>query len=96
MVLMKYQHIVAYPIRHGKMINFVAFVSQHDLENTTFDGSWTSTTETSEFAHEFSCWDPEVQVMIEVCLRPLDMHSDFTDYHLISASRNHSVGQYTP
>jgi salicylate hydroxylase len=93
---MKYQHIVAYPIRHGKMINFVAFSSRHDLENTTFHGPWTSPTETSEFARVFSGWDSEVQVLIEVCSRPLDVRSKSTDYHLISVSRDHSAGQYTP
>ena len=64
--MMRIQHILAYPICHGKMINFVAFSSQHHLENTSFPGPWTSITETSELARIFSDWESEVQALIEV------------------------------
>lgn len=65
---MKDQYIIAYPIFHGKMINFVAFSFRHDLENTPFHGPWTSTTETPELAQIFRGWDAEVQALVEVGL----------------------------
>ncbi|RDB27667.1 Salicylate hydroxylase [Hypsizygus marmoreus] len=64
-------YIIAYPIAHGKMINFVAFSARHDLENTTFDGPWMSTTDKTEFAGMFSHWEPEVQDLIECVDKPL-------------------------
>ncbi|KAJ7304548.1 hypothetical protein DFH08DRAFT_985774 [Mycena albidolilacea] len=53
------QYIIAYPISHGKMINFVAFVCRHDLENTKFDGPWMGPSDTSQFAGLFAHWEPE-------------------------------------
>ncbi|KAF8217130.1 salicylate hydroxylase [Mycena galopus ATCC 62051] len=58
-------HIIAYPISHGKMINFVAFISRHDLENTKFDGPWVGSSDPSEFAAMFAHWEPEVQALIQ-------------------------------
>ncbi|KAK7024836.1 salicylate hydroxylase [Favolaschia claudopus] len=65
-------YIIAYPISHGKMINFVAFVCRHDLENTKFDGPWTGPCDKSQFAGVFAHWEPEVHALIhciDKCLR---------------------------
>lgn len=65
-ILTSFKYIIAYPISQGKMINFVAFSSQHHLENTTFGGPWVSPTSKSEFASIFTHWEPEVQALIDV------------------------------
>ncbi|KAG5644252.1 hypothetical protein DXG03_008790 [Asterophora parasitica] len=57
-------YIIAYPISHGKHINFVAFIAQPDLEDTPFDGPWVSATDSDEFGGLFSHWEPEVQDLI--------------------------------
>ncbi|KAF8888107.1 salicylate hydroxylase [Infundibulicybe gibba] len=64
-------YIIAYPISHGKMINFVAFLSRHNLENTKFNGPWVSTVEKSDFVHLFANWEPEVQELMACVERPL-------------------------
>jgi hypothetical protein len=94
---MNYQYIITYPICHGKMINFAAFSLRHDLENTSFDEPWTSTTDTSEFAQAFYGWDSEVQALIEVCPWRLYLRAQrLTNHDITSALRNRSAGQYTP
>jgi len=62
------KHIVAYPISHGKMFNFVAFKSQHDLEHTKFNGSWNGPADNAEFLDLFKHWEPEVQALLDVIL----------------------------
>jgi len=64
-------YIIAYPISHGKMINFVAFVCRHDLEGTKFDGPWVGPSDTSQFAGMFAHWEPEVQALINCVDRTL-------------------------
>lgn len=62
------QHVIAYPISRGKLINFVAFISRHDKENTKFDGPWVAQADQGEFAGRFSRWEPEVQALVNVSL----------------------------
>ncbi|KAF7370090.1 Salicylate hydroxylase [Mycena sanguinolenta] len=57
-------YILGYPISHGRMINFVAFVCRHDLENTKFDGPWVGASDRSQFAGLFAHWEPEVQALV--------------------------------
>jgi len=64
-------YIISYPIAHGKMINFVAFKSQPELEGSKFNGSWVCQTEKSEFANIFRSWEPEAQAIIECVEKPL-------------------------
>ena len=61
------QYIIAYPICRGTMVNFVAFKSQHDLENSKYNGAWVCCTEKSELINIFRGWEPEVQALINVC-----------------------------
>jgi salicylate hydroxylase len=69
-MLISLQYIIAYPISHGKMINFVAFSSRHNLENTTFSGPWVSPANKAEFTDTFTHWEPEVQALLDVRLDP--------------------------
>ncbi|KAJ7464344.1 hypothetical protein FB451DRAFT_1352780 [Mycena latifolia] len=71
MYLGKLGFIIAYPISHGKMINFVAFSCRHDLENTQFPGPWMAPGDKSQFAGIFAHWEPEVQVLIHCVDKPL-------------------------
>ena len=52
------------------MVNFVAFKTQHDLENSKFNGPWVCPGEKSEFLNIFKDWEPEVQDLLEVCQKP--------------------------
>lgn len=65
-LILCFQYIVAYPISRGTMINFVAFKSQHDLENSKHDGPWVCSSEKSEFMTIFRGWEPEVQALLDV------------------------------
>ena len=49
------------------MVNFVAFKSQHDLENSKYNGAWVCCSEKSELISIFRGWEPEVQALINVC-----------------------------
>ena len=60
------QHIIAYPLSHGKMVNLVAFTSRHELEGTNFNGPWVCPTEKKEFLSDFRNWEPEVQALLDV------------------------------
>ncbi|KIJ98994.1 hypothetical protein K443DRAFT_189327 [Laccaria amethystina LaAM-08-1] len=64
-------YVIAYPISKGKLVNFVAFKSHHDLENTRFNGPWVCVTESAEFAATFRTWEPEVQALVDCVERPL-------------------------
>ncbi|KAF9563568.1 FAD/NAD(P)-binding domain-containing protein [Agrocybe pediades] len=64
-------YIIAYPIARGKMVNFVAFKSQHELENSKFNGPWVCTTEKAEFMSSFRNWEPEVQALLDCVDKPL-------------------------
>ena len=61
------QYIIAYPISRGTMVNFVAFKSQYDLENSKFNGAWVCISEKSELINIFRGWEPEVQALVDVC-----------------------------
>ncbi|KAH9479171.1 FAD-dependent monooxygenase str9 [Psilocybe cubensis] len=64
-------YIIAYPISHGKMINFVAFKSQHDMEGSKFNGPWVCVTDKAEFASWYRDWEPEVQALVDCVDKPL-------------------------
>ncbi|KAJ7135676.1 hypothetical protein C8R44DRAFT_696002 [Mycena epipterygia] len=67
----KHGYIIAYPISHGKMINFVAFSCRHDLENTPFEGPWVGPGDKSRFAGIFAHWEPDVQALLHCVDKPL-------------------------
>ncbi|KAJ6513511.1 hypothetical protein DFH09DRAFT_1197196 [Mycena vulgaris] len=71
MYLGKHGYVIAYPISHGKMINFVAFKCRHDLENTPFAGPWVGPGDKSQFAGIFAHWEPEVQALLHCVEKPL-------------------------
>ncbi|KAE9402060.1 FAD/NAD(P)-binding domain-containing protein [Gymnopus androsaceus JB14] len=79
MYLGKSAHILAYRISEGRMINFVAFVSKHELENTEYDGPWMSIinrgADPEAFKNAFSAfegWEEDVQAMIDCIVNPID------------------------
>ena len=48
------------------MIDFVAFKTQYDLENSKYNGAWVSFSEKSELVKIFRGWETEVQVLVDV------------------------------
>ncbi|KAJ3862361.1 hypothetical protein EV359DRAFT_74222 [Lentinula novae-zelandiae] len=67
----KQGYIIAYRISGGKLINFVAFVVKHHLENTQFNGPWMSTVDNSAFSSIFAHWEPEVRALIACVENPM-------------------------
>ncbi|KAF5379638.1 hypothetical protein D9757_009181 [Collybiopsis confluens] len=67
----KHGYIMSYRISGGKLVNFVAFISRHHLENTKFNGPWMSTVEPSAFASFFAHWEPDVQALIACVEKPM-------------------------
>lgn len=65
-ILSHEQYLMVYPISQGKIINFVAFIDRHDLENTRFNGSWVSVAEQDEFPGPFAHWEAEPQALLDV------------------------------
>jgi hypothetical protein len=63
------QYIIAYPISRGKIVNFVAFKTQYDLENSKYNGAWLSFTDKSDLVKIFRGWESEVQALVDVCLK---------------------------
>ena len=49
------------------MVNFVAFKTQYDLENSKYNGAWVSFSEKSELIKIFRGWESEVQTLVDVC-----------------------------
>jgi salicylate hydroxylase len=66
------QYVIAYPISRGTKVNFVGFKSQHDLENSKFNGAWVCISEKSELINIFKDWEPEVQALLDVCQNPMN------------------------
>ncbi|KAG2012183.1 salicylate hydroxylase [Coprinopsis cinerea AmutBmut pab1-1] len=64
-------YVIAYPIAKGKMVNFVAFKAQHDLEDTKFNGPWVCPSDRAEVAGMYQTWEPEVQALFDCIERPL-------------------------
>ncbi|KAJ3993829.1 hypothetical protein F5050DRAFT_620234 [Lentinula boryana] len=67
----KQGYILAYRISGGKFVNLVAFVVQHHLENTTFNGPWMSTVDVSAFSSTFTHWEPDVQILLSCVEKPM-------------------------
>lgn len=71
------QHIITYPISHGKYINFVGFVTTPEAEGTTYPHKWVTDAGRDEFIAHYEGWEPEVEQMLHVSrvpflCRPLD------------------------
>ncbi|KAF8202568.1 hypothetical protein BJ912DRAFT_872417 [Pholiota molesta] len=64
-------YIIAYPIAHGRTINFVAFKSQHNLEHSKYNEAWVCPTDKTEFITLFRDWEPEVQALLDCVDKPL-------------------------
>ncbi|KAJ7085016.1 hypothetical protein C8R43DRAFT_1051651 [Mycena crocata] len=67
----KHGYVLAYPISHGKVINFVAFSCRPDLEHTPFDGPWVGPGDKADFTRLFAHWEPEVQALLHCAEKPL-------------------------
>jgi len=64
-------HILAYPVSRGTQINFVAFLSRHDQENTKFNAPWVMQAEKDEMSSLFRRWEPEVKALVDCVNMPL-------------------------
>ncbi|THG99814.1 hypothetical protein EW026_g2629 [Hermanssonia centrifuga] len=57
--------MTVYPISRGTLINFAAFRSRYDLENSTLDGAWVQDVRREELLQDFDRWEPEVQALLD-------------------------------
>lgn len=60
------QHIITYPISHGKYLNWIGFVTIPGGEGTTYPHKWVIDSTQDEVAAHFSGWEPEVDQMLQV------------------------------
>lgn len=57
-------HLVAYPISGGQLINVAVFRARYDREDTVFDGPWVHNMQ-CDFIPAFGKWEPEVRQLLE-------------------------------
>lgn len=55
-------HVVTYPLRGGKLLNFVATIDRHDWR----EESWNVTGTAEECSNDFAGWHPDVHAIIAV------------------------------
>ena len=61
------QHVAAYPILNGKLLNTVIFISDPEKEGTVLEGKAVLDATNDEIAEHFVGWEEDVQVLIKVC-----------------------------
>lgn len=87
----KCRHIVAYPISHAKVINFVGFCTVPEKEGTVYEGKIMEERTRAELLEYFVGWDDEVQQLIQVRVRLVHNSSQILN-PICSVSRNPVVG----
>ncbi len=61
------QHIVAYPISQGRILNVAAITTDRESEGTLYEGPWTTEVSQEEVRREYVGWEPEVEEIVQVC-----------------------------
>ncbi|KAJ6587124.1 FAD/NAD-P-binding domain-containing protein [Mycena vulgaris] len=59
------KHIVAYSISQGQVVNFVAFASELDKEDTDYGSEWVTDCTKDEVLQCFADWEPEAKQLLE-------------------------------
>ncbi|KAJ6596645.1 FAD/NAD(P)-binding domain-containing protein [Mycena sp. CBHHK59/15] len=59
------KHIVSYSIAQGRIVNFVAFASDQQKQDTEYGTEWVSKCSKHEVLDCFSGWEPEVSQLLE-------------------------------
>ena len=59
------KHVVAYPVRRGELINYVALVEEDDWE----DESWTTKADKDRLAENFHDWNEIVRTLVDLTLQ---------------------------
>lgn len=60
------QHIIAYPISKGRLVNLAMFECNFDQENTEYVGPWVTKADPVDVAKKFEGWEPEVAEIMDV------------------------------
>ncbi|THH16400.1 hypothetical protein EW146_g4239 [Bondarzewia mesenterica] len=60
----KNRHIMAYPISHGRFINFAAFETNYSQEDSIFTDPWIQDSNFREISQSFVGWEPEIRQLI--------------------------------
>lgn len=66
MLTRKIQHIVAYPVSQGKLINVVIFVSDISQERTYLEGPAVVENTKDDFVSPFKNWEEEAHTLVKV------------------------------
>lgn len=64
-------YVIAYPIQHGRFINFVYFDVRPQLAGSVYNGPWVSMADKSDFMRQFTHWEREVQDLVQCAENPL-------------------------
>ncbi|KAJ7702981.1 FAD/NAD-P-binding domain-containing protein [Mycena rosella] len=59
------KHIVAYSISQGHVVNFVAFASEPEKEDTEYGAEWVTDCTKDEVLECFANWEPEAKQLLE-------------------------------
>lgn len=62
----KCRHIVAYPISHAKVINFVGFCTLPEKEGSVYEGKIMEESTQEELLEYFVGWEDAVQQLVQV------------------------------
>ncbi|KAL0580833.1 hypothetical protein V5O48_001209 [Marasmius crinis-equi] len=67
----KGKHIICFPIKGGQVINFVAFVAQHDIEKgPEVPLPWVQSVPHEELKRQYKEWGPDGQIIIDHLKNP--------------------------
>jgi len=66
----KNKHIIAFPVSLGKMVNFVGFVSQPEMEGTVWEGRTVEQRTHEDVAIAYQGWEAEVEQLVECIDNP--------------------------
>ncbi|KAJ7497508.1 FAD/NAD-P-binding domain-containing protein [Mycena latifolia] len=64
------KHIVAYSISQGNVVNFVAFASEMDKEDTDYGAEWVTDCTKDEVLQCYAGWEPEAKQLLELVDNP--------------------------
>ena len=62
------QHVVAFPIAQGRLLNIASVVTNPALSGTIYEGPWRSRVSREELIEMHKGWEPAVEGILKVCV----------------------------
>ncbi|KAH7924187.1 FAD/NAD(P)-binding domain-containing protein [Leucogyrophana mollusca] len=64
------QHIVAYPVSQGRLINVAIFSHNPDAYATQFEGRWVTEVPEQEIVDQYADWEPAARALVQCVEKP--------------------------